>query len=75
MPIISRGAAKDFSCLHNAFTALLGADLIAHGLAPGPTFSTLLEQTRDSQLDGEIRSREEALALIDRLRASPNTLP
>ena len=44
-----------------------GSDLIAHGLAPGPQFSALLEKIRDAQLNGEITSRDEALALADRL--------
>jgi tRNA nucleotidyltransferase/poly(A) polymerase len=46
-----------------------GADLIRHGLPPGPRFSALLEQVRDAQLNEEIATREEALALVDRLRA------
>jgi tRNA nucleotidyltransferase/poly(A) polymerase len=46
-----------------------GADLIGHGLTPGPQFSELLEQIRDAQLDGEISTRNEALDLADRLRA------
>lgn len=45
-----------------------GSDLIAHGLSPGPGFAPLLEQIRDAQLNGEINSRAEALALVDRLR-------
>jgi hypothetical protein len=45
-----------------------GSDLIRHGLAPGPRFSELLERVRDAQLEGEIQTREEALALVDRLR-------
>jgi tRNA nucleotidyltransferase/poly(A) polymerase len=45
-----------------------GSDLIRHGLNPGPEFSDLLEQTRDAQLNGEIHTHDEALALIDRLR-------
>jgi poly(A) polymerase len=52
-----------------------GSDLIRHGLTPGPNFSALLEQTRDAQLNGEIRTPDEALALIDRLRTAPETLP
>jgi hypothetical protein len=52
-----------------------GADLISHGLEPGPEFAPLLEQVRDAQLNGEIRTRGEALALIDRLRAERKTLP
>jgi len=52
-----------------------GADLIGHGLTPGPHFAAWLEQIRDAQLNGEISCREEALALADRLRASGDTLP
>jgi tRNA nucleotidyltransferase/poly(A) polymerase len=52
-----------------------GADLIRHGLTPGPQFADLLEQVRDAQLNGEISSREQALALADRLRAARDTLP
>jgi hypothetical protein len=52
----------------NPAPLLSGADLIAQGLAPGPTFAELLEQVRDAQLIGEVRTRDEALALVDRLR-------
>ncbi len=52
-----------------------GADLIGHGLTPSPRFSPLLEQIRDAQLNGEIATRDEALALADRLRAGRETLP
>jgi tRNA nucleotidyltransferase/poly(A) polymerase len=52
-----------------------GADLIQHGLPPGPQFSSLLEQVRDAQLNEEIRTQEEALALVDRLRTGGNKLP
>lgn len=45
-----------------------GGDLIRHGLTPGPQFAELLEQVRDAQLDGEIATREDAIALVDRLR-------
>ncbi len=51
-----------------------GSDLIRHGLNPGPEFSALLEQVRDAQLNGEIHTRDDALALIDRLRDQPETL-
>ncbi len=46
-----------------------GGDLIRHGLPPGPEFSALLEQVRDAQLNGLVATRDEALALVDRLRA------
>ncbi len=52
-----------------------GSTLIQHGLTPGPHFSALLERVRDAQLNGEIRSQKDALALVDRLRASDKTLP
>ena len=52
-----------------------GSDLIRHGLAPGPEFSALLEQIRDAQLTGEISTRDEALALVDRLRQPGESLP
>ncbi len=52
-----------------------GSDLIRHGLEPGPQFSALLERIRDAQLEGEIHTREEALALADRLRRDPEQLP
>ena len=45
-----------------------GADLIAHGLTPGPEFAPLLEQVRDAQLEGTITTRQEALDLVDRLQ-------
>jgi poly(A) polymerase len=51
-----------------------GSTLIHHGLTPGPHFSDLLEQVRDAQLNGEINSQQEALDLVDRLRASHKTL-
>src|SRR5262249_18381774 len=52
-----------------------GGALLHPGLPPGPHFAQPLEQVRAAQLNGEIRSREEALALVDRLRASDKTLP
>ncbi|MEM1305835.1 MAG: CCA tRNA nucleotidyltransferase, partial [Planctomycetota bacterium] len=47
---------------------LTGGDLKKHGLAPGPNFSAWLTIVRAAQLDGEISTKAEALALIDRLR-------
>ena len=44
-----------------------GDDLLRHGIAPGPAYRGLLTRIRDAQLDGEICTREEALALADRL--------
>jgi poly(A) polymerase len=47
-----------------------GHDLVRHGLEPGARFATLLEQLRDAQLEGVIRSKREALEWVDRQLAS-----
>jgi len=47
---------------------ITGDDLIAHGVPRGKKYSWLLEKVRDAQLEGSIHTREEALALVDRLR-------
>jgi poly(A) polymerase len=43
---------------------LTGDDLIQAGFAPGPQFKELLTAVEDAQLDGSIRTKEEALALV-----------
>ena len=45
-----------------------GQDLISLGIAPGPIFAVLLQKARDAQLDGEIWTREEAMARIPQWR-------
>jgi tRNA nucleotidyltransferase/poly(A) polymerase len=45
-----------------------GDDLIAHGIPRGKSYARLLQAVRDAQLDGEVSTTEEALALVDRLR-------
>ena len=47
---------------------ITGDDLIAHGVARGREYHTLLEAVRDAQLSKSISSRAEALALVDTLR-------
>jgi poly(A) polymerase len=42
-----------------------GDDLIAQGYVPGPTFKTILQAVEDAQLEGRIRSRPEALRLVE----------
>jgi tRNA nucleotidyltransferase/poly(A) polymerase len=44
-----------------------GDDLGEHGIAPGPVYRDLLRQVRDAQLDGAIHTKDEALAMVDRL--------
>jgi len=46
---------------------LTGDDLIERGFSPGPRFGDLLERIRNAQLDKEIRTRAEALAMVGRL--------
>jgi len=43
---------------------LTGADLIGMGYEPGPKFSKILSVLEDAQLEGRIRSREEAMDLV-----------
>jgi poly(A) polymerase len=43
---------------------ITGDDLIALGYRPGPDFRRMLTLVEDAQLEGEIKTREEALALI-----------
>ena len=41
-----------------------GATLIAMGYQPGPRFSLILGTLEDAQLEGRIRSPEEAMAMV-----------
>ena len=41
-----------------------GEDLIAAGHAPGPNFKEILSSVEDGQLEGRLRSREEALQFV-----------
>jgi poly(A) polymerase len=45
---------------------LTGHDLVRHGLTPGPQFASLLERVREGQLEGQLRSKREALEWVDR---------
>jgi len=44
-----------------------GDDLIQHGVAAGPEYGVLLGRVRDAQLDEEVHTKADALALVDRL--------
>ena len=50
---------------------LSGRDLIGAGLKPGPQFKQILEAVEDAQLEGELATRDEALAFALRLRPDP----
>jgi poly(A) polymerase len=41
-----------------------GDDLIAMGMKPGPRFRQILDQVEEAQLDGRLRSRDEAIAWV-----------
>ncbi|MBM4037473.1 MAG: CCA tRNA nucleotidyltransferase [Planctomycetes bacterium] len=45
---------------------ITGHDLIALGYVPGPIFTTILTRVEDAQLEGELATRDEAMALLQR---------
>ncbi|MCP4687669.1 MAG: GNAT family N-acetyltransferase [Desulfobacterales bacterium] len=51
-----------------------GADLIVMGVAPGPRLGRLLKKIRDAQDAGEVKNREEALALVKKLKCPDSPL-
>lgn len=53
--------AKAYAQSPEAPAFITGADLIAMGYSPGPIFTRILRTIEDLQLDGVLRSREEAL--------------
>lgn len=50
---------------------LNGDELVALGWRPGPAFKRILESVYDAQLEGRIRTRQEAVELAERLRVQP----
>jgi len=48
---------------------LLGRHLLELGMEPGPAVGTVLKQVYELQLDGRVRTLEEAIAEARRLRA------
>lgn len=52
----------------NPSPLVVGADLIAHGVKPGPEFAVLLARIRDAQLDGKVTDKAHALGLVDEWR-------
>ena len=48
-----------------------GADLIAEGYEPGPRFAEMLAAVEDAQLEGRVRSREEAMAMVREMFGGP----
>jgi len=54
---------------------LRGSDLLAMGIPAGPEIKRLLEAVRQAQWDDRIQTREEALALVQKLRQAPTDDP
>jgi poly(A) polymerase len=50
-----------------------GDDLISQGYTPGPLFKEILRAVEDAQLEGKIRSREDALRLVEGQFPLPRT--
>jgi poly(A) polymerase len=51
-----------------------GADLIAAGYRPGPEFSKMLDTAEDAQLEGRVKTKGEALELVQTMFGSPETI-
>ena len=51
----------------NPDVLVTGHDLIHLGVLPGPRYKRLLDAVREAQLDGTVQTRDEALALLQRL--------
>jgi len=63
-----RGAQKELGDTHELPQPLVrGTDLLAMGVAEGPLMGELLRRVQEEQLEGNISSKEEALALVSRL--------
>jgi poly(A) polymerase len=51
---------------------MTGTDLIELGYEPGPRFKEILSAVEDAQLEGKLRSREDAVGLVQREFPQPN---
>jgi tRNA nucleotidyltransferase (CCA-adding enzyme) len=49
-----------------------GHDLKKRGLPPGPAYQTILRRLRDARLDGEVRTNEDELRLLEKLISEKN---
>lgn len=55
----------------NPLVFVSGDDLIADGMKPGPWFKGILDEVRDTQLEGGVKSKAEAMELARRLGVQP----
>ena len=44
---------------------ITGDDLIASGYSPGPEFKNILSAVEDGQLEGRLRSRDDAMSFVE----------
>ena len=51
---------------------ITGNDLIQCGWEPGPQFRTVLQAVEDAQLEGSVRTREEAISFVETNFPKPN---
>lgn len=49
-----------------AALSITGDDLIEMGIQPGPVFKTVFKTLRDARINGQVRNREEELALVQK---------
>lgn len=61
------GASLYWEKLRNTETEMGGYDLLALGYPAGPRFNEVLCAVRDARLDGEVKTKEEELALAKKL--------
>jgi tRNA nucleotidyltransferase/poly(A) polymerase len=54
---------------HNPPPLISGDDLKLLGIPPGPAYRELLEAVRDAQLERQIKTRDEAMNLVGRLKS------
>ena len=50
----------------NPLPVVSGHDLMQHGVPTGPIYKKLLDAVREGQLDGKVRTKAQALELVDR---------
>jgi tRNA nucleotidyltransferase (CCA-adding enzyme) len=63
---IQQAVSRYVTNLRDVRPLISGQDLLELSLLPGPRFRALLNQVIEAQLNGEISSKEEALALVQK---------
>jgi len=61
---IQKAVSHYVTFLRNVRPLINGRDLLAQGYTPGPDFRAMINHVIEAQLNGQISSKEEALALI-----------